>query len=266
MNTANSSKTKRPPTTSDQKLGGIKAPQINAAVEPGGVFKLHRAPRLQIKTRERVRSLAEVYTHEREVNAMLDMLPDMFPHRSIKAVDKTFLEPACGSGNFLEEIARRKLAGIRYGKVKQAARYEHWLLRALASIYGVDIDRDNVDESRQRLLETVRSHYHLDANTITPSEGFLSAAKAIVTSNIIHADFLADAAHTEVIEYTPGRGGLFQRSWSMLDDSGQAQSEPDLFNPIPEPKRDAAPVHYSRLAANPEPIRSATTTHIRQGA
>src|SRR5699024_2674592 len=122
--------------------------------------------------RERVRSLAEVYTHEREVNAMLDMVADMFPHGSIKTVDKTFLEPACGSGNFLEAILRRKLAGIRYGKVRALARYEHWLLRALASIYGVDIDESNVTESRQRLLETVRSHYHFDANTLTPSDGF----------------------------------------------------------------------------------------------
>lgn len=268
MSTTSSRKTKHLPAASGRKIGHIKVQKVKAEVEigPGGMFKLPPAPRLQIKTRERVRSLAEVYTHEREVHAMLDLVPDMFPHGSIKTADKTFLEPACGSGNFLEEILRRKLAGIRYGKVKQVARYEHWLLRALASIYGVDIDADNVTESRQRLLETVRSHYHLDANTITPSKGFLSAAKAIVGTNIIHADFLADAAHTEVVAYQPGRGGMFQRSWSMLDDSALAQSEPDLFNPVPQPKRDEAPIHYSKLAANPEPVRSATMASIRKGA
>src|SRR3546814_15078197 len=66
------------------------------------------------------------------------------------------------------------------------------LLRALASIYGVDISADNVEESRVRLLEVLRSHYHNDANTMTPSEGFASAARTTVASNIVHADFLAD--------------------------------------------------------------------------
>lgn len=70
----------------------------------------------QIKSRQRVRDLAEVYTHEREVNAMLDLIPDMFPADSDATSrgnhDRTFLEPACGSGNFLEAILRRKLATV----------------------------------------------------------------------------------------------------------------------------------------------------------
>lgn len=197
---------------------------------------------------------------------MLDLIPDMFPAGSIKTVDKTFLEPACGSGNFLEEILRRKLAGIRFGKVRSLPRYEHWLLRALASIYGVDICADNVAESRLRLLELLRSHYHLDANTLTPSAGFAAAAEVIVGTNILCADFLADAAHTEVVEYKPGRGGTFTRTWSMLDDSAAAQTMPDLFNPLPAPKFDALPVHYSQLAAHPGPTRSDTMTARHKGA
>ena len=210
----------------------------------------------QIKTRQRVRDLAEVFTHEREVKAMLDLVPDTFPHGSIKTVDMKFLEPACGSGNFLEEILRRKLAGIRFGKVKSATRYEHWLLRALSSIYGVDISNDNVEESRVRLLEVLRSHFHNDANTIAPSDGFASAARIIVGTNIQHADFLADASRTEVVDYQPGRGGTFLRLWSMLDDATQVRRVPDLFHPDPEPKRDEVPIHYTALAANPEPVRA----------
>ena len=215
-----------------------------------------RDPRGQIKTRQRVRDLAEVFTHEREVKAMLDLVPDMFPAGSIKAVDMKFLEPACGSGNFLEEILRRKLAGVRFGKVKSVTRYEHWLLRALASIYGVDISADNVEETRVRLLEVLRSHYHNDANTIAPSEGFASAACAIVTSNIIHADFLADASCTEVIDYQALRSGMFLRVWSVLDDSAEPEPIRDLFHPEPAPKRDEVPIHYTGLAAHPEPTRS----------
>lgn len=211
----------------------------------------------QIKTRQRVRDLAEVFTHEREVKAMLDLVPDMFPNGSIKTVDKKFLEPACGSGNFLEEILRRKLAGIRFGKINSVPRYEHWLLRALASIYGIDISEDNVEESRVRLLEVLRSHYHNDANTIVPTEGFVSAARTIVHTNILQVDFLADASRTEVVDYQPGRGGTFRRVWSMLDDSAQVQRIPDLFHPAPEPKRDNVPVHYTVLAANREPTRVA---------
>lgn len=215
-----------------------------------------RDPRGQIKTRQRVRDLAEVFTHEREVKAMLDLVPDMFPSSSIKTVEMKFLEPACGSGNFLEEIFRRKLTGIRFGKVKSVSRYEHWLLRALASIYGVDISADNVEESRARLLEALRSHYHNDANTVAPSEGFASAAHAIVTSNIIHANFLTDASSTEVIDYRPIRGGMFLRVWSMLDDSAEPEPICDLFHPEPAPKRDEVPISYTELAAYPEPTRS----------
>ena len=207
----------------------------------------------QIKTRQRVRDLAEVFTHEREVNAMLDLVPDMFPTDSIKLVDAKFLEPACGSGNFLEEILRRKLAGIRFGKVKPAPRYEHWLLRALASIYGVDISEDNVVESRSRLVDVLRSHYNNDANTTVPTEGFASAARAIVDTNILHADFLADASQTEVVDYQPMRGGYFRRVWSMLDDSAVAQRVPDLFHQEPAPKRDEVPVHYTELFAHAMP-------------
>lgn len=67
----------------------------------------------QIKTRERVRDLAEVYTHKREVDAMLDLIPDIFPsEHSPSNTDRKFLEPACGSGNFLEDILHRKLSYV----------------------------------------------------------------------------------------------------------------------------------------------------------
>lgn len=242
-------------------MSGVRSmPRTNVGGE-----RIRAEQRGQIKTRQRVRDLAEVYTHEREVKAMLDLVPDMFPAGSIKAVDFKFLEPACGSGNFLEEILRRKLAGIRFGKVKSVARYEHWLLRALASIYGVDISEDNVEESRIRLVEVLRSHYNNDANTVVPSKGFASATHAIVATNIIHADFLADAATVEVIDYQPVRGGMFLRVWSMLDDSVEPEPIRDLFHPDPAPKRDEVPVHYTKLATCPEPIRSSSMVKMKGG-
>src|SRR3546814_1680981 len=87
---------------------------------------------------------------------MLDLIPDMFPAgSSTRAVDAKFLEPACGSGNFLEEILRRKLAGVRFARVRSVSRYEHWLLRALASIYGVDISADNRSEEHTSELQSL---------------------------------------------------------------------------------------------------------------
>ncbi len=108
-------------------------------------------------------------------------------------------------------------------------------------------------DTRIRLLEVLRSHYHNDANTIAPTEGLASAARAIAGTNILHADFLADASRTEVVDYHPMPGGYFRREWSMLDDSAVAQRMPDLFHPEPAPKRDEVPVHYAALAANALP-------------
>jgi len=207
----------------------------------------------QIKTRQRVRDLAEVYTHDREVNAMLDLIPNMFPAAAAGA-DIKFLEPACGSGNFLVGILRRKLAHITWKRIGAIGRYEHRMLRALASVYGVDICTDNVAEARERMLDVVREHYYGDANSIEPTEGFIAAARTILGTNILCADMLGAASTTEVIDYRVGRDGTFTRVWSMLDDSA-SNHEADLFDPEPEPKADEVPVHYSDLARRPRPTR-----------
>lgn len=224
-----------------------------------------RDNRGQIRTRDRVRELAEVYTHEREVKAMLDLIPSMFPSTAAGA-DLRFLEPACGSGNFLLEILRRKLSVVRFARIRSASNYEHRILRALASIYGVDICPDNVAEAQDGMLDVVRSHYYGDANTIEPTDGFVSAARTIVGTNVLCADFLADAAATEIIEYQSRRGGHFIRDWSMLDGSGAADTEPTLFNQSPEPKRDVVPVHYLDLATTPYPTGLAVGSDMSRSA
>ena len=94
----------------------------------------------QIKSRKRVKEFAEVFTSEREVKAMCDLLPAEIWNN----IESTFLEPACGNGNFLVEIFSRKLE--RCNSEKDG-------LKALASIVGVDIQNDNVEESRKRLRE-----------------------------------------------------------------------------------------------------------------
>lgn len=211
-----------------------------------------RGDATQIKSRERVRDLAEVYTHEREVNAMLDLVADMFPSQEEPGnTDRTFLEPACGSGNFLVEILTRKLAYVTTSRYGRGERFEHRVLRCLASIYGIDICDENVEQSRARMAAVVGAHLAQHLGDQAPTPGFESAFDAILATNIVRADTLADAAEIELVEYEPGSGGTFIRTWSRpLDPSG---SEPNLFSMGAE-RCDEAPVHYSELARQPEPV------------
>lgn len=203
----------------------------------------------QIKTRERVRDLAEVYTHKREVDAMLDLVADMFPNAGDPAnTDRKFLEPACGSGNFLEEILVRKLRYVTVERFGRGAWYEHRILRALASIYGIDIDQSNVDEARDRLRAVINSHLDMDLNTRVVTEGFANAVEVILATNIVCADTLKDAATIELVEYRPGRNQTFTREWSCFRGSDDAQM--DLFS---DAKFDEVPVHYSELHLTPGP-------------
>ena len=100
----------------------------------------------QVKSKRRVKDFGEVFTAEREVKAMCDLIPD--------------LEPACGNGNFLVEIARRKLASGM--SIEETAN----------SIFGVDILTDNVMEARRRLAE------------------ILPGTEKILAKNIVCGDFL----------------------------------------------------------------------------
>lgn len=203
---------------------------------------------MQIKTRQRVRDLAEVYTHTREVTAMLDLVPDMFPTVDAPSnTDRKFFEPAAGSGNFLEGILRRKLAFVTADHYRSTVLYEHRLLRGLASIYAVDIDSENVDESKDRMKHVMQSHLDNDLNTKVPTPGFASAVDAILETNIVLANTLTDLHSIEWVDYRASRNGTFQREWSTAGEAGQL----DLFS---VPKSDEVPIHYSLLASNPEPV------------
>lgn len=205
---------------------------------------------VQIKNRNRVRDLAEVYTSEREVTAMLDLVPDMFPSEDDPGNhDRTFLEPSCGHGNFLVAILQRKLRTVIPARYGSGDEYEHRILRCLASIYGIDVDPENVADCRLR-LRAVATH-HVD----DPSErtaGFWSAVEVILGTNVIRADTLTDASVIELVSYQPGAGSTFIREWSTLDEPGP-DAQLDLFALPGAPQRDAVPVHYADLATNPKP-------------
>lgn len=104
----------------------------------------------QIKSKERVAQHGEVFTAEREVNAMLDLVK-----QETERIDSRFLEPACGDGNFLIEILRRKLAVCRSrveSKQYTQLQYERNAVWAVSSIYGIELLQDNAEACRKRLF------------------------------------------------------------------------------------------------------------------
>lgn len=217
--------------------------------EAGGLALVGANPE-QIKSRNRVRDLAEVYTHEREVAAMLDMASGMFPSDDDpNNHDRTFLEPSCGHGNFLVAILRRKLATVTIDRYGSGATYEHRVLRCLASIYGIDIDAENVADSRIRLRDVIAHHV---GDPATRTEEFWAAVETILSTNVLRADTLADALVIELVAYQPAKGCTFIREWSTLEQS-EPEVQMDLFALPGEPQRDEVPVHYTELAANPKP-------------
>ena len=191
----------------------------------------------QVRSRERVRDLAEVFTHQREVDAMLDQIPSAF-----EIIDTKFLEPACGSGNFLVEILRRKVQLVVARELDSQEDFEHALLRAAASIYGIDISPENVTEARARLAHILLEHYQSDANTLVPTAAFTHAAASIIGSNIVCADAIKEADVIELCDWQPNEGHAFRRVWSC------ALVHPDergLF--WEEDLQDVKPVHYSEF-------------------
>ena len=102
-----------------------------------------------VKSRKRIADHGEVYTASREVQAMLDLLPG-----SCFSPDARFLEPSCGTGNFLIEIIRRKLDRIS-ATSNDVRTYRNAVIRALAGIYGIDLLEDNAAECRLRLKRYV---------------------------------------------------------------------------------------------------------------
>ena len=98
----------------------------------------------QIKSKGRVTNFGEVYTARKQVVDMVELVAD-----DIQRIETTVLEPACGNGNFLVEILFRKLQAIR----SKGQNVEQMALIALSSVYGVDIQNDNVVECRERLYQ-----------------------------------------------------------------------------------------------------------------
>jgi len=118
----------------------------------------------QVVSKQRVADHGEVYTAKREVNAMLDLVKE-----ETERIDSRFLEPACGTGNFLVEILNRKMEVVHRKHAKNRYEYDLASAQAVSSMYGVELLQDNVVTCRNRLLDqyldTYRQHQHAEATS-----------------------------------------------------------------------------------------------------
>jgi hypothetical protein len=216
-------------------------------------------------SRKRVIDHGEVFTPAGLVNDMLDLVA-----HECERVDSRFLEPACGTGNFLAEVLRRRLALVdrRY---KHRTQWEPNALLGLACLYGIELLYDNVNDCRQRLYTLFADHYTARYGKQAKPE-CLAAALHIVRCNIVQGDALkmttvGDKVHRArplvFTEWSLLPGGKFKRSRYEYHDLSQPPPEAasGLFVPataritdedgkpvfIPCKVADWPAVHYLKL-------------------
>lgn len=204
-----------------------------------------------VKSRQRVADHGEVFTPEWLVGAMLDLVKG-----ETERIDSRFLEPACGNGNFLVQILRRKLATVelKYGKSDFERRY--YALLALMCVYGIELLPDNIAECRASLLEIFAEYLALAS-----ADDLYRAAFGVLAQNVAHGDALAMRTHAgEPITFAEwgylGKG-RFQRRDFRLDNligSSVFSAEGSLFNQsgkheIFTPSKTYPPMKVGELAA-----------------
>ncbi len=204
-----------------------------------------------VKSKQRVADHGEVFTPQWMVEAMLDLVKE-----ESERIDSRFLEPACGSGNFLVRILQRKLAAVelKYGKSDFEKR--HYALLAVMCIYGIELLPDNIAECRANLLEIVAHYLRLDA-----SQDLYRAASHVLSQNIVHGDALTmQTSEGEPITFAEwgylGKGRFQRRDFrfDVLTGSSAFSAEGSLFahmgkHEIFQPIKTWSPMTVSELAA-----------------
>ena len=220
----------------------------------------------QVKSRKRVQDVGEVFTNEREVNAMLDMVK-----QETERIDSRFLEPACGNGNFLAEVLRRKLAVVAARYRKSPGECMRYTFVAVGSIYGVDIMADNVAECRDRLYAIVEDEAKKAIRKAVEPR-FLEAIRYVLAKNILCGDALTlkdaydepitfaewsivtgdkvkrrDYLLSELLEGHNAQPSLFGESGSAVTD-WEYDEETKAY--IPSAVREYPPVNYWEVQRN----------------
>lgn len=209
----------------------------------------------QIKSKQRVTDHGEVFTSEREVNAMLDLVK-----QETERIDSRFLEPACGTGNFLVEILRRKLDVVVNRYKQNQLDYERYSVIAVSSIYGVELLTDNAEACRERLLNIFVERYtNLYKSEI--KEECIRSIRYILRRNIVVGDALTlktvDDKEEPIVfsEWSSVNGSMVKRRDYTLANllANQPMDEPNLFSDLgdraflPTPVKDYPLIHFLKI-------------------
>lgn len=202
--------------------------------------------REQIKSKTRVREKGEVFTNEREVNAMLDLVK-----QETERIDSKFLEPACGNGNFLIEIISRKLEVVKSRYKKSQWEYEKNALIAVMSIYGIDIMQDNVVECRKRLFDYFKQEYKSLFKTKV-NNNYLDIIDFILSKNILCGDALSMKTNCNIpiifVEWAFVKGSFVQRRDFSYEQLVTQNDKNTLFGDfIEKPIKTYPLTHYLKL-------------------
>ncbi len=192
-----------------ERPSGIKPPQaeFDAIRDEGPLFKSDSL----IKSKKRVADHGEVFTPPWLVEKMLDLVKG-----ETERIDSRFLEPACGSGNFLVPILQRKLAAVEFKYGKSDFEKRHYALVGLTCCYGIELLADNIAECRANMLEVFAAYLKLDE-----ADELYRAAAHILSLNLIHGDAMTMRDHAGdpilVVEWGYMGKGKFQRRDFRLD-------------------------------------------------
>lgn len=220
----------------------------------------------QVRSRRRVVDHGEVFTAEREVNAMLDLV-----RAETERIESRFLEPACGNGNFIAEVLRRKLAVVASRYRRSPDEYQRYAFLAVSSVYGVDILADNVGECRERLFKIAEKDARSNiGDAVDPA--FLDAVRYVLEKNIVCGDALtlkdASGAPIAFSEWSMLGGDLVKRRdfllSELLEGNVEKDEQPSLFGEalmswdfdeetqayLPAPVREYPPVDYREVGRN----------------
>ncbi len=204
-----------------------------------------------IKSKQRVADHGEVFTPEWLVEAMLDLVKD-----ETERIDSRFLESACGSGNFLVQILRRKLAAVELKYSKSDFERRHYALLALMCIYGIELLADNIAECRANVLNILVQYLSLDE-----SDDLYRAGSYVLSQNLVHGDALTmrtkdDRAITFAEWGYLGKGKYQRRDFHFgtLTLSASFSEQGSLFanadkHEIFQPTRTYPPMTMNELAA-----------------
>ena len=211
-----------------------------------------------VKSKQRVADHGEVFTPAWMVEAMLDLVKG-----ETERIDSRFLESACGDGNFLTQILRRKLAAVELKYAKSDFERQHYALLALMCIYGIELLPDNIAECRANLLEIFAEYLNL-----APADDLYRAAFLVLSQNLVHGDALTMRTHNALpitfAEWGYLGKGRFQRRdfrYDNLTQSSAFSAEGSLFahlgkHEIFKPAKTYPPMTVGELAALAPEVRA----------